>query len=174
MGRTGVLIPFSPRSGGKVCSPAWVPRGPDHPRGFPALRDARATIAVALVESEAPLCPACAARSVDTPSGLCSVCVVARTAELYAERDRSAVKVRWISWSERTTRPDVEVVKLRQQRSRLRRIVQPHEPATDVDPWQIAAHALSELRQVRSTPQTREHLEAAAESIRRLAWGPDD
>ena len=122
----------------------------------------------------AELCPACAAHEIDTPSGLCAPCVVERVAQAYAA-DRRQVTVRWIAWSQRTTQPDVEVVKLRQQRSRLRRVVQPHEPApTDVDPWQIAAHALSELRKVRSTPQTREHLEAASECIRRLAWGPGD
>ena len=125
------------------------------------------------------LCPSCTRREIDTPSGLCAPCVVARTAELYAERDRSAVQVRLIAWSKRTTRPDVEVVKLRQQRSRLRRIVQPHEPApADVDPWVLAEQAVRALGRVRSSlPRTSsrvEDLEQAIEIVRRLAWGPDD
>jgi hypothetical protein len=124
----------------------------------------------------AQLCPGCARREIDTPSGVCAPCVVRRQAELYSERDRSAVQVRWISWSERTLRPDVEVVKLRQQRCRLRRIVHPHEaaPADADDPGALAARGLAELRKVRASPEAREHIEAASEVIRRLAFGPDD
>jgi hypothetical protein len=112
------------------------------------------------------------------PVGNVLRCVVARTAELNAKRDSSAVQVRWIAWSERTTQPDVEVVKLRQQRSRLRRIVQPHEPApADVDPWLLAEQAVRALARVRSAlPRTSsrvEDLEEAIELVRRLAWGPD-
>jgi hypothetical protein len=103
-------------------------------------------------------------------SGFCAPCVIERVAELHAERDRSAVRVRWIAWSERTTRPDAEVVKLRQQRHRLREVVRPHEPARSADPWEIASEALRELRRARSDPEARE---AVAEALRRLAWGPD-
>jgi hypothetical protein len=118
------------------------------------------------------LCPSCARREIDTPSGLCAPCVVARTAELYAERDRSAVQVRWISWTERTTRPDVEVVKLRQQRSRLRRIVQPHEPApADVDPWLLAEQAVRALARVRSAlPRTSARVEDLEQAIELYGW----
>jgi hypothetical protein len=115
--------------------------------------------------------PGCARRTINTPSGFCAPCVVERVAEVYAERDRSAVQVRWIAWSERTTRVDAEVVKLRQRRHRLRETVRPHEPAWSADPWEIAAAALHELRRVRSDPEARE---AVAEALRRLAWGPDD
>ena len=99
--------------------------------------------------------------------------------ENYAERDRSAVQLRLVAWSERTTRPDVGVVKLRQQRSRLRRIVQPHEPApADADPWLLAEQAVRALGRVRSAlPRTSSRvadLEQAVEIVRRLAWGPQD
>jgi hypothetical protein len=125
------------------------------------------------------LCPSCTRREIDTPSGLCTPCVVERVRENYAERDRSAVQLRLVAWSERTTRPDVEVVKLRQQRSRLRRIVQPHEPApADVDPWLLAEQAVRALARVRSAlPRTSsrvEDLEQAIELVRRLAWEPQD
>jgi hypothetical protein len=85
------------------------------------------------------------------------------------------VELRWISWSERTA-ADAPLVKLRQQRHRLRETVRPREAApADMDPWRIAADALSELKQIKvSTPQAREHLANVAEAIRRLAWGPDD
>jgi hypothetical protein len=84
-----------------------------------------------------------------------------------------------IAWTARTTRPDVEVVKLRQQRSRLRRIVQTYEPApADVDPWLLAEQAVKALARVRSAlPRTSsrvEDLERAVELVRQLAWGPDD
>jgi hypothetical protein len=125
------------------------------------------------------LCPSCTRREIDTPSGLCAPCVVARTAELYAERDRSAVKVRWFAGSERTTQPDVDLVRLRPQRHRLRETVRPREPApADVDPWLLAEQAVRALGRVRSAlPRTsnRVHdLEQAIELVRRLAWGPDD
>jgi hypothetical protein len=133
---------------------------------------------VALVESTS-LCPSCARRAIDTPSGLCAPCVVARATELYAERDRSAVQVRWFAWSERTSQPDVDLVRLRQQRHRLRETVRPREPApADVDPWVLADQAVRALGRVRSAlPRTSarvEDLEQAIELVRRLAWGPDD
>jgi hypothetical protein len=83
---------------------------------------------VALVESEAPLCPACATRSIDTVSGLCSVCVVDRAVTLYGERDRVAVHIRSVSWSARSAQPDATLVRLRQRRHRLREIVRPETP----------------------------------------------
>jgi hypothetical protein len=134
---------------------------------------------VAIVPVIYSLCPSCTRREIDTPSGLCAPCVVARTAELYAERDHFAVRLRSISWSERTTQPEVEVVRLRQQRSRLRRIVQPDEPApADVDPWQICAEAVRALGRVRSAlPRTSsriDDLERTVELVRQLAWGPQD
>jgi hypothetical protein len=125
------------------------------------------------------LCPSCALREVDTVSGFCAPCVVERVAANYAAADRRAVNIRVESWSTRTTRPDVEIVRLRQQRSHLRRIVQPHEPApADVDPWVHAEQAVRALGRVRSAlPRTSarvEDLEQAIELVRRLAWGPDD
>jgi hypothetical protein len=113
-------------------------------------------------------------------AGLCSPCVVERVAANYAPVDRRAVSIRVESWSTRTTRPDVDLAqRLRQQRSRLRRIVQPHEPApVDVDPWVLADQAVRALGRVRSAlPRTSarvEDLEQAIELVRRLAWGPDD
>jgi hypothetical protein len=84
-----------------------------------------------------------------------------------------------LAWSSRTTRPDVEVVKLRQQRSRLRRIVQPHESAqVGTDPWALGAEAVAALGRVRTallrTSNRVDDLEPAVELVRRLAWGPDD
>jgi len=74
-------------------------------------------------------------------SGVCAPCVVERVAELYAERDRSAVQVRWVSWG--TSRPDHEVVRLRQQRHRLREAVRPETPAPPgTDPWVLGAEAV--------------------------------
>jgi hypothetical protein len=102
---------------------------------------------------------------------MCSVCVDARMAELYAERDHVAVGFRFTAWSERSARPDAQVVKLRQQRHRLREMVRPREPARSADPWQIAADAPHELRHAHSDPEARE---AVAEALRRLAWGPQD
>jgi hypothetical protein len=104
---------------------------------------------------------------------------VDRQAAAYAEHDHAAVSFRSISWSERTTRADAEAVKLRQQRSRLRRIVQPHEPApADVDPWQLAEQAVRALARVRSAlPRTSSHvedIERTIELVRQLSWGPQD
>jgi hypothetical protein len=138
------------------------------------MRNHRAVAIVPVVS----LCPSCTHREIDTPSGLCAPCAVERVAENYAERDHVTVRLRSISWSERTTRPDGEVVKLRQQRSRLRRIVQPREPApADVDPWLLAEQAVRALARVRSAlPRTSnrvDDLELAIELVRRLAWGPN-
>ena len=124
------------------------------------------------------LCPNCTIREADTPSGFCSPCVVARTAELYAERDHVAVRLRSISWSERTTRPDSEFVNLRQRRHRLIAAVRPQTPApAGTDPWLLAEQAVRALGRVRSSlPRTSsrvEDLEQAIELVRRLAWGPD-
>jgi hypothetical protein len=99
--------------------------------------------------------------------------------ELYAERDRSAVQVRWISWSERTTRAGAKAVRLRQQRSRIRAAVRPREPApVGTDPWLLADKAVRALARVRSAlPRTStrvDDLERAIELVRQLAWGPDD
>jgi hypothetical protein len=126
---------------------------------------------VAIVAPVVSLCPSCALREVDTVSGLCAPCVVERVAEAYAAADRRAVIVRVQSWTTRTTRPDAEVVKLRQRRHRLREMVRPHEPARSTDPWEIAAAALHDLRRVHSDPDARE---AVSEALRRLAWGPQD
>jgi hypothetical protein len=126
------------------------------------------------------LCPSCTRREINTPLGLCAPCIVERVAANYAERDRSAVQVRRISWSERTTRPDVEVVQLRQQRSRIRAAVRPREPAPGpgTDPWALGAEPVKLLGRVRAgLPRTSsrvEDLEQAVELVRRLAWGPQD
>jgi hypothetical protein len=133
---------------------------------------------VAIVVPVVPLCPSCALREVDTVSGLCALCVVERVAELYAGRDRSAVRVRWIAWSDRTKRPDAEVVKLRQQRHRLREIVRPRRPApAGADPWVLGAEAVRLLARTRRalsrTSNRVEDLDRAIELVRQLAWGPD-
>jgi hypothetical protein len=124
-----------------------------------------------VAQVEAGICPGCARRAINTPSGFCAPCVVDALAENYAAADRRAVRVRVRSWSERSTRPAAEVVKLRQRRHRLRETVRPHEPPRSADPWEIAAAALHELRRVRTDPEARE---VVAEALRRLAWGPDD
>ena len=124
------------------------------------------------------LCPSCALREANTPSGLCAHCVVNRHAEAYAERGRVAVHLRLISWTERTTRPDVEVVRLRQQRHRLTEAVRPATPApAGTDPWLLAQEAVRALGRVRSAlPRTStriDDLERAIELVKQLAWGPD-
>jgi len=125
------------------------------------------------------LCPSCTRREINTPSGLCAPCVVERVAENYAAADRRAVTIRVRSWTTRTTQPDVEVVKLRQQRSRIRAAVRPREPTPGpgTDPWALGAEAVAALGRVRSSlPRTSarvEDLERAIEIVRRLAWGPD-
>lgn len=122
------------------------------------------------------VCPRCGYRDIDPKSrdGWCSVCVVERIAEEYAAKDQAAVQVRWLSWQERSTRVDSELTKLRQQRHRLIAAIRPREPAPpDADPWQIARDGLRELSKVHASGGQREHLEAAKEAIRRLAWGPD-
>jgi hypothetical protein len=43
-----------------------------------------------------------------------------------------------------------------------------------MDPWLIAADALSELRKVQWSSQARDHLMIVKEALRRLACGPDD
>src|SRR5512133_2405236 len=110
---------------------------------------------------------------------MCSACIVARTAELYAERDHVAVSFRLIAWSERTTRPDAEVVNLRQARHRLIEAVRPHTPTpVGTDPWVLGAEAVRLLGHVRRalppTSNRRVELERAIELVRRLAWGPED
>jgi hypothetical protein len=98
--------------------------------------------------------------------------------EAYSERDRSAVRVRLIAWSERTTRADAEVVRLRQVRHRLIVAVRPKTQApVGVDPWELGAEAVRALGRVRSAlPRTSsriDDLEQAIELVRQLAWGPD-
>jgi hypothetical protein len=83
------------------------------------------------------------------------------------------------SWTTRTTRPDAEVVKLRQRQHRLRETVRPREPApADVDPWALRAEAVRLLGHVRRalppTSNGRVALERAVELVRQLAWGPED
>ena len=136
--------------------------------------DARAILFRVAIVPVVSLCPSCAVREVDTVSGWCSVCVVQRVAANYAATDRRAINARRLSWEERTTQPDVEVVRLRQQRHRLRELVRPREPAASPDPWLIAANAIHELHAFRWNAQAQEHLEVVAEALRRLAWGPED
>jgi hypothetical protein len=64
--------------------------------------------------------------------------VIERVRENYAERDRSAVQVRLIAWTERTS-ASASLTRLRQQRHRLRESVRPRERApAEADPWLIA------------------------------------
>jgi hypothetical protein len=130
-----------------------------------------------VAQVDVDICPGCARRAINTPSGLCAPCVVERVAELYAERDRFAIQIRLAAWSERTRQPDADVVRLRQQRHRLREAVRPREPAWTTDPWVLGAEAVQLLAHVRralpSTSTRFDDLERAVELVRRLAWGPD-
>jgi hypothetical protein len=122
------------------------------------------------------ICPACGRNEIDTPSGFCSTCVVARASANYAANDRSLRDERSREWRVRTT--DTTAVRwdaLRQQRRRQIRRVRPLRPAASLDPWTLAIDALSICRRVaHSRPASRSELDEVMEVIRRLAWGPDD
>lgn len=66
----------------------------------------------------------------------------------------------------------------RQREHRLRDRVRPDRPATlQSDPWLLGAEALDHLDQLRrslSRWSVADHLEPAAESIKKLAWGPEE
>lgn len=131
-------------------------------------------LALAPVGTDALICPSCALREVDTPSGFCTDCVLARAADSYAAADRNMAATRADEWRKRTN-PDAHVVTLRQQRSRALRRLRPTEPAGDADPWALALAALDRCKAVdRANPAHRRDMEAIAETLRRLAWGPDD
>jgi hypothetical protein len=70
-----------------------------------------------------------------------------------------------------------EARRLRQQRSRLLRAVQPIEPpSADADPYELAHEALIALSGVHAgvlhSPSLTEKVELASERIRQLAVGP--
>jgi hypothetical protein len=83
-----------------------------------------------------------------------------------------------VEWTARTASHNAPHARLRQQRSRLVRAVKPREPMPPgFEPLTAAAEALRHLGAIRAAmkdrPRTLERLEIAAETIRRLAWGPD-
>jgi hypothetical protein len=137
---------------------------------------------VAIVEA-VQICPSCAAREVDTPSGICAVCAVERAASNYALEDRRRAIERNAAWGFRAAlviSPKVAPDRLRKERQRLLERTRPREPARSSDPLVIAEAGLSALAAVRQrihksakTDPTGE-IEIIAEAIRRLAWGPDD
>lgn len=98
-----------------------------------------------------------------------------RSVEVYREADSKAISKRrdeWWHWSD-----TADHATERQRRHRLREAVRPREPAGEwVDPWEVAKEALDDLQRVRQALRAqvtaRAHLDAAAEAIRVLAWGP--
>jgi hypothetical protein len=81
-------------------------------------------------------------------NGLCERCESRRLVELYIEQDFEAAEVRRRSWRCRTkgSSDSSEAQRLRQQRFRLLRAVQPIEPPSpDADPYELAHEALVAL-----------------------------
>ena len=121
------------------------------------------------------ICPGCAARDIDTPAGFCTPCVLERAATLYATNDRTMAEQRAEQWRQRATSPDARLVLLRQHRSRTLRKLRPSDPIEVFDPWALAIVAVDRCNALgRSNPPLRRDLDAIAETLRRLAWGPDD
>jgi hypothetical protein len=105
---------------------------------------------------------------------LCSVCVLERAADAYAEQDRALAERRHITWQQRSA-PDARLVLFRQHRHRTLAKIRPTEPLASFDPWAVASDALDRCRALgRANPAARREVERVAEAIRRLAWGPDE
>lgn len=119
------------------------------------------------------VCPSCGKRDADTPSGFCTICVIERAANRYAEADRTAAQQREDRWRHQSQRPDARLVLMRQHRSRAIARLRPKQDAPTYDPWMIALQALDMLKVVHDRRHTDE-LAQVAEALRRLAWGPDD
>lgn len=114
------------------------------------------------------VCPGCGIREIDTVSGLCSGCVVDQAAIRYQRTDRQLAERRASDW--RADRTAIH----RKRRQRLANRVRPTMPAISPDPWIVAADAIAEVVKLEQRyAQSRPELEAIAEAIRRLAWGPD-
>lgn len=125
----------------------------------------------------AELCPACGLRDQDTPSGLCSPCVVDRAASNYSEADRQRAQGRTLRWGQlaTATRTDAQLATLRQQRHRQIEALRPRQASASTDPWELAIEALGRLKRlIQSCARHRGEIDNVAEAIRRLAWGPDD
>lgn len=122
------------------------------------------------------LCPSCGIREQDTPSGICSECVVKRAAENYSEADRGRAERRTRAWGNMPhTRVDARLASLRQQRHRQLAAIRPTMPAQSLDPWELAIGALGRLKRlVVSVPAHRGEIDSVMETVKRLAWGPDD
>jgi hypothetical protein len=98
---------------------------------------------------------------------------------MFKEHDRVRIQRSVVEWTERTAGPKAQHSRLKQQRSRLMRAVRPREPMPEpVDPLEVAHAGLLELgevrRALRDRPRALGRLAAAEETIRRLAWGPDN
>ena len=125
------------------------------------------------------ICPACGRNEVEETAveGLCSECVIERIREAYGIKQRAAVLQRRAAWSERSQRAwDRD----RQRVSRMERAVKPKQPAGSSDPYELAYEGLRELRKIEqlirahsARPEQYARLDKIAETLRRLAWGPD-
>jgi len=133
------------------------------------------------------LCPSCAARPIEDPrTGFCARCAGERRVEEYLFAEAAAIAARRRAWRSRTREArspeiarelDRAVQTERQRRHRLLERTRPREPAPrHTDPLRLADEALRQLRRMRGsarTPFERERIEAVAELIRQLAWGPE-
>lgn len=123
------------------------------------------------------ICPACGRNPIeDDETGFCSSCSDNWAVSAYWEKDAPAIEARRSDWKNRSQSPAAQ--RERQRRHRLRETVRPRKPSMEwVDPWEIAKSALDDLYRVRQSlgaqVTARAHLDAAAEAIRVLAWGPE-
>lgn len=115
------------------------------------------------------VCPGCGVREIDTPSGLCGPCVIERNAHKYAEGDRELARKRSERWADLTASSRADV-RLRQQRHRLLETARPREACAAFDPWSLLLAALEAAR----APVSSGDLALIVETLRRLAWGPDE
>jgi hypothetical protein len=122
------------------------------------------------------VCPGCGQREIDTISGLCSPCVVDQAALRYQGVDHELAERRAHAWSSTVAHSRVDrTANLRKRRQRLTERIRPTMPASSLDPWEVAAEAIAEVvRLEQRYAQSRPELEAIAEALRRLAWGPDE
>jgi hypothetical protein len=122
------------------------------------------------------LCARCGYRDAEpqAPTGWCAECGIESIREKYGQTQRAATLSRRESWRGRS-RDNWD--RDRQRAHRLKEAVRPVTPASSLDPWELAHEALtalSNLRSVRMRPEQHARLDLIAETIRRLAFGPDD
>ena len=104
------------------------------------------------------ICPRCGLREVEPTAqeGFCAECIIERIRESYGDKQRSATLIRREAWSDRSQQ---SWQRERQRVHRLKELVRPREPASALDPWEIAHGAINDLSRIRKVRMRAEHYE---------------